>query len=406
MKLDGLRVLDLSRFLPGPLCTQMMSDHGAEVIKIEAVQGGDPTRGAGGKRDGVSVFFANTNRGKKSLALDLKSVEGVEAVMRLAVTCDVVLESFRPGVADRLGIGYGAIRARAPHIVYASISSFGHTGPKRDLASHDLTIEAAAGVLSITRGKDGAPAIPGLAGADITAASTSLSGILMALLRRHATGQGDFLDMAMSDCLLAGLTNNMDTAMAERQPPDLASGRSLGGNALYSIYETSDGEWIAIGSQEAKFAANILNALGRPDLIALSEAPPGIAQMPLRDFLTGILKSRTAGDWAEFFEGLDVPISPVRSLPEVLDDPQFRSRGMVLNDARGWDHLGTPIKFANEPGVPMLEIPALGQHSAEVLAAAGYSAEDIKAAISNGVIRQATEREIALHSGSKGLSDA
>ncbi|MEJ6770688.1 MAG: CaiB/BaiF CoA-transferase family protein [Paracoccaceae bacterium] len=400
MKLQGIRVLDLSRFIPGPLCTQMMLDHGAEVIKVEAVHGGDPTREAGGKRDGVSVFFANTNRGKKSLALDLKSADGVEVVMRLAATCDVFLESFRPGVADRLGIGYAAIRERAPQVIYASISSFGHTGPKRDSASHDLTIEAATGVLSITRSKDGTPAIPGLPGADVTAATTSLSGILMALLRRHTTGEGDFLDMAMSDCLLAGLTNNMDTAMTGRQPPDLFSGRSLGGNALYSLYETSDGEWLAIGSQEPKFASNILNALGRPDLIALSKAPPGVAQTPLRDFLTVTLKSRSAADWNAFFAGLDVPISPVRALPDVLDDPQFRARGMVVNDARGWDHLGTPIKFATEPGVPVLDVPALGQHSAAILEDIGYTAAEIEGAIAKEVTRQATQSEIALYEGS------
>ena len=400
MKLDGIRVLDLSRFLPGPLCTQMMLDHGAEVIKIEAVEGGDPTRNAGGKRDGISVFFANTNRGKKSLALDLKSTDGVEAVMRLAATCDVVVESFRPGVADRLGIGYAEVRKRAPHIVYASISSFGHSGPKRGLASHDLMIEAAAGSLSITRGKDGAPVIPGLAGADILAATTALAGILMGLLRRQSTGEGDFLDIAMSDCLLADLVNNIDTAMIERQAPDVISGRSLGGNALYSIYKASDGEWVAIGSQEPKFAANILNALGRPDLIAFSEAPPGVMQLPLREFLTEIFMTRSAADWSDFFEDLDVPISPVRSLPEVLDDPHFRMRGMVFNDRRGWDHLGTPIKFVSEPGVPVLDVPALGQHSISVLAGVGYSTKDISTAISNGVIMQATDKEIALHSGS------
>ncbi len=357
MKLQGIRVLDLSRFIPGPLCTQMMADHGAEVIKVEAVDGGDPTREVGGRRDGVSVFFANTNRGKKSLALNLKSPDGVEAVMRLAATCDVVVESFRPGVADRLGVGPDAVRARAPRVVYASISSFGHSGPRRDLASHDLTIEAAAGVLSITRGRDGAPAIPGLPGADVTAALTSLGGILMALLRRQATGEGDFLDMAMADCLLAGLTNNMDTAMTDRRPPDLPSGRSLGGNALYALYETGDGEWLAIGSQEPKFAANLLNALGRPDLIALSAAPPGPEQAELRDFLTRTLKTRRAAEWMAMFETLDVPVFPVRSLPEVLDDPHFRARGMVVEDARGWDHLGTPIRFAAEPGRPVLDVP-------------------------------------------------
>lgn len=400
MKLAGVRVLDLSRFIPGPLCTQIMSDHGAEVIKVEAVQEGDPTREAGGKRDGVSVFFANTNRGKKSIALDLKSAEGLEAVMRLAETCDVVVESFRSGVADRLGIGYAAIRERAPHIIYASISSFGHSGPKSHLASHDLTIEAATGVLSITRSMDGTPAIPGLPGADVVAATMSLNGILMALLRRQTTGAGDFLDMAMSDCLLAGLTNNMDTAMTERQPPDLSSGRSLGGNALYSLYETRDGAWLAIGSQEPKFAANILNALDRPDLIEFSKMPPGPAQAPLRDFLSQTFKSQTAADWEAFFESMDVPISPVRTLPEVLDDPHFRARDMVVKDARGWDHLGTPVKFAAEPGAPVLDVPALGQHSTEILKDIGYTAADIEAAIAKGVTRQATQSEIALHAGS------
>src|SRR4051794_1077326 len=209
MKLDGIRVLDLSRFLPGPILTQLMADHGAEVIKVESVDEGEPTRAVGEMRDGVSVFFANTSRGKKSIALNLKRPEAVEALMRLAETADVFVEAFRPGVAARLGVDYPRVAARAPHIVYASISAFGQTGPHRDIATHDIATQAMAGVLSITRGRDGAPAIPGLAAGDILSATIGLSGVLMALLRRNQTGRGDYLDTAMADCLVSALPNQL-----------------------------------------------------------------------------------------------------------------------------------------------------------------------------------------------------
>jgi crotonobetainyl-CoA:carnitine CoA-transferase CaiB-like acyl-CoA transferase len=400
MKLDGIRVLDLSRFLPGPLLTQMMADQGAEVLKIEAVCGGEPTRKAGGMREGVSVFFANTNRGKKSVALDLKSPMGVEAVLRLAETCDVIVETFRPGVADRLGVGYRMVAERAPRIVYASISSFGQNGPYRDIASHDLTIEAACGALSITRGRDGAPAIPGVPAADILSATTALSGILMALFRRQKTGQGDFLDIAMADCLLAALPNNFDAAMAEGRQPDPMLSRSLGGNALYSIYAAKDGGWMAIGSQEHKFAVNILTALGRVDLIEVSKRPPGPDQNPLRDFLSETFANLTMQEWEAFFATSDVPIAPVRSLPEVLEDLHFRSRGMVLEDSNGWHHLGSPIHFLLEPGAPVLQLPALGQHSRTVLREIGFTENEIDEAILDGVTHEASPDEIVAHSGS------
>jgi crotonobetainyl-CoA:carnitine CoA-transferase CaiB-like acyl-CoA transferase len=214
MKLQGIRVLDLSRFLPGPMLTQAMADHGADVIKIESVDEGEPTRAVGEMRDDVSVFFANSNRGKRSLALNLKHRAGVDVLMRLAAVSDVMIEAFRPGVAQRLGIDYAQVSRHAPRIVYASISAYGQTGPYRELATHDLAIEAMAGVLSLTRGRDGAPAIPGLPAADMLSSMAGLSAVLMALLRRTATGRGDFIDLAMADCLLASMPNNFGSAMA------------------------------------------------------------------------------------------------------------------------------------------------------------------------------------------------
>jgi crotonobetainyl-CoA:carnitine CoA-transferase CaiB-like acyl-CoA transferase len=389
MKLDGLRVIDLSRFLPGPILTQFLADHGAEVVKVESVGEGEPTRHVGETRDGVSVFFANTQRGKKSVALDLKQPAAVEALMRLAERSDVLVESFRPGVADRLGIGYASVAARAPRIVYASISAFGQRGRYRDVASHDLAIEAMAGVLSITRGQDGKPAMPGIPAADLLSALVGLSGVLMALLRRVDTGRGDYLDIAMADSLLPGMANNFGAAMVSRRQPDVREARSLGGNALYALYETRDGRWIALGGQEPKFAVALLTLLGRPDLVPLCDLPPGAGQEPVRAFLRETFLTRTHAEWIAAFRGRDVPFAPVATLPEVLDDAHFRERGMVLKDAQGRDHIGNPIKFADEPAHERLSLPALGEHTSEVLRSLGYDDDAVAALARSGAAKLA-----------------
>ena len=387
MKLQGLRVLDLSLFLPGPLLTQFMADHGAEVIKVESLHEGEPNRNIGAKRDGVSVYFANTHRGKKSLALNLKDLAGVEVLMRLAEKSDVLVEAFRPGVAERLGIGYAQVAARAPRIVYASIAAFGQSGPYREMAAHDLATEAMTGVLSLNRGSDGKPALPAIASADMLASMMTLSGVLMALYRRKETGKGDFLDMAMADSLLACLPNNMGVAMTERRQPVLAEERALGGNALYNIYETKDADFVVLAGQELKFAKNLLGALGRADLVPLCELPPGPGQNPVRDFLVGIFKEKNKAEWVEWFRGRDIAFAPMKTLPEVLEDPHFKARGMVLKDGRGWDHLGVPIKFADEPAQPNFDPPAHGQHSLEILRGLDYSANAIAKLVSDGVVK-------------------
>jgi len=389
MKLEGVRVIDLSLFLPGPLATQFMADHGAEVIKVESIHEGEPTREIGAKRDGVSVYFANTHRGKQSLALNLKDPAGVEVLMRLAEKSDVLVEAFRPGVMERLGIGYAQIAKRAPHIVYASIAAFGQTGPYRDLAAHDLATEAMTGVLSLNRGGDGKPAIPALANADMLASMMTLSGVLMALYRRNGTGRGDYLDMAMADCLLACLPNNMGVAMTERRQPDLKSERALGGNALYGIYETKDADFVVLAGQEAKFAKNLLEPLGRPDLVALCELPPGPGQDPVRAFLLETFRTKTKAEWVEWFRGRDIAFAPMRTLPEALDDAHFKARGMVLKDARGWDHLGDPIRFAGEPARPSFDPPAHGQHSSAILRSLGYAEGEIAQLKAKGVVKGA-----------------
>jgi crotonobetainyl-CoA:carnitine CoA-transferase CaiB-like acyl-CoA transferase len=242
------------------------------------------------------------------------------------------------------------------------------------------------GVLSLNRGGDGRPALPALASADMLASMMTLSGVLMALYRRKETGKGDYLDMAMADSLLACLPNNMGVAMTERRQPVLQEERALGGNALYNIYETKDADYVVLAGQELKFAKNLLEPLGRPDLVALCGLPPGPGQDPVRRFLRDEFRRKTKAEWIEWFKGRDIAFAPLKTLPEALDDPHFRARGMVTSDARGWDHLGVPIRFADEPAEPHFDPPAHGQHSSEILRSLGYDDRDIAKLMSGGVV--------------------
>jgi crotonobetainyl-CoA:carnitine CoA-transferase CaiB-like acyl-CoA transferase len=384
MKLAGIHVVDLSLFLPGPAMTQAMADHGAEVIKVEP-PGGEPNRAIGLERDGVSVFFANTHRGKRSLVLDLKTAEGVEALLRLAERADVFVESFRPGVVDRLGVGYAAVSARNPRIVYASISAYGQSGPYRAKPAHDLAVEAMSGVLSVNLGWDGRPCSPAIAAADMLAANLALAGVLMALLRRERTGKGDYVDVAMMDSLIAAMPNNYGPPLAERREPVAKDERSWGGNAMYRLYETKDGRFVALGGAEIKFAGNLLTALGRPDLVELCRLPPGPGQQPVRDFLEQTFREKTRDEWVAWMADKDVAFAPVNGLREGLDDPQVRAREMVVLDQRGWEHIGLPVKFRDEPGRVDPALPEPGEHSEAILRGLGYDHAELCAMKAKGV---------------------
>jgi crotonobetainyl-CoA:carnitine CoA-transferase CaiB-like acyl-CoA transferase len=385
MKLEGIKVVDLSLFLPGPAMTQAMADHGAEVIKVEPLPGGEPNREIGAKRDGVSVYFANTHRGKKSLVLNLKTAEGVEALLRLAETADVFVEAFRPGVVDRLSVGYRAVAARNPGIVYASISAYGQSGPYAHRPAHDLAVEAMSGVLSVNVGWDDRPWNPAIACADMLASNIALAGVLMALLRRQQTGKGDYVDIAMMDALIASMPNNYGPPMAEKRQPVPKDERSWGGNAMFRVYETKDGRFVALGGSEIKFATNLLTALDRPDLIELCRLPPGPGQQPVRDFLEAKFKTRTQAEWIRWMADQDVAFAPVKTLREGLDDPQVRHREMVVEDARGWEHIGLPVKYRNEPGRIDFRLPELGEHSEEILRGLGYGDAELAGMKANGV---------------------
>jgi crotonobetainyl-CoA:carnitine CoA-transferase CaiB-like acyl-CoA transferase len=365
MKLEGYRVVDLSVFLPGPYLTMTMADHGAEVIKIEQPGEGDPGRTIGESDGPSTVFFRNLNRGKKSLTLDLKSVQDREQLLALIETADVFVEAFRPGAMKRLGIDYETISARNPRIVYCSISAFGQDGPYRHRPAHDLAVEALSGALGITLGMDDKPAIPGIPVADIVSSLQGLSGILMALLRREKTGRGEYIDISMLDSILAAAPNVLGPTLAEGRQPVPKHERSMGGSAFYRIYETKDGRHLVLGGQELKFVRTLLEALGRPDFATLCEKGPGPHQKPLMDFLEQTFRQRDLAEWIAWFEPLDVCFAPVNTLPEALEDEQIHSRAMVLRDEHGRRHLGPVIRFLHEPARPSLREPALNEHDRE-----------------------------------------
>jgi crotonobetainyl-CoA:carnitine CoA-transferase CaiB-like acyl-CoA transferase len=371
MKLEGLRVIDLSQFLPGPQLTLMMADHGAEVIKIEPPGEGEPGRHIGVRDGEHTVFFRNTQRGKKSVCLNLKDPQQRETLLQLCDSADVFVEAFRPGVVKRLGVDYETLAARNPRLVYCSISAFGQTGPYRDLPAHDLAIESLAGVVSLNLGNDGEPVMPHVPAADMAASMLALSGVLMALYRREKTGRGDYLDIAMFDSILAWTPNITGQVFAHKRPPVVKHERSLGGSAFYNIYRTRDGQHVVLGAQEIKFVRNLLQELGRLDFVELCERGPGPHQAPLIAFLRETFAARTRAEWIDWFAGKDVSFAPVHNLREAFDDPQADARGMRLLDAQGREHIGTPIKFANEPGEPKLTLPALGEHNAQYVSGSG-----------------------------------
>jgi crotonobetainyl-CoA:carnitine CoA-transferase CaiB-like acyl-CoA transferase len=359
LKLEGVKVLDLSLFLPGPMLTLMMADHGASVIKVEPAGEGEPTRHIGYEKNGESVWFRNTHRGKRSIQLNLKDDADKAIFWRLAREADVVVEAFRPGVVDRLGVGYEAVKAVNPGVVYCAISAFGQDGPYRDRPAHDLAVEALAGVVALNEGQDGKPASPHMPVADALASLTALSGVLMALLRREKTGQGDYLDVAMLDSVLAWTPNVTGKIFATGEPHTPKHERSWGGSAMFQLYACADGHWVALGGSEVKFAKNLLTAWDRLDLLPYAELPPGPGQYPLRDFFREKFKEKTRAEWEAWFADKDVCFAPVRNLKEAFEDPAVAARGMLAYDARGNEIVGTPIKFREEPAQIDPRTPAL-----------------------------------------------
>lgn len=380
--LEGIRVLDLSRLLPGPYLTMILADMGADVIKVEAPRVGDYMRNIPPAKNGVSGRFMAVNRNKRSLVLDLKSEAGKAAFLRMAQTADVVVESFRPGVMDRLGLSYQTLRAGNPRIVVCAISGYGQDGPYRLRAGHDINYLGMGGVLAMGGQADAAPAQPGVQIADLAGGALwGCTAILGALLGRQHSGEGAYLDIAMTEgamALLAAEIGNLDCGLPA--PPTRGTQTLNGGLACYRIYRTKDDRYVSVGALEPKFWMALNSALGRKGSLAELVAPAD-AQERVASELAAIFATRTRAEWADLLASHDCCCEPIYELDELGDLPLHQSRGVFFtldDDDDGGDgvrQMRTPV------GVPRARkrAPRLGEHSAEVLAEFGFSGAEIAA---------------------------
>lgn len=371
LPLAGVRVLDLSRLLPGPMCTMHLADLGADVIKIEDVGRGDYARWSGKKQVVNSPFFLALNRNKRSIALDLRKAAGRDAFLSLAATADVVVESFRAGVLDRLGCGYRALSAANPRLVVCSITGYGQTGPLSTRAGHDINFLAAAGISDQTGPADGPPALTNFQIGDLAGGALSACmGILAALIEARTTGHGRHVDVAMTDCAMAHMILPLVAQATAGQAKPRGADRLTGERADYGYYETSDGRYMAVGAVEPQFWAMLCNAVGRPDLIEHQTGSPETVART-RATLTDIFRSRTLDDWAAVFDQVDCCVNPVLTPDEAVASPHVQSRGLVRRTPHPIEgemlHYAFPIPMTDFEFAVRRPVPMLGEHTEEVL---------------------------------------
>lgn len=394
--LSGISVLDLSLQLPGPFCTLMMADYGADVVKVDepAPRIRNPFTG---ETWGASPADRYLNRGKRSLTLNLKTEEGKEIFRTLASEADVVIEGFRPGVVERLGVDYATLSAVNPRLVYCSLSGYGQTGPMRSNAGHDINYISYAGVLSACGREGTPPAIPPVQIGDLFGgAMMALSGILMALLSRQSTGRGRWVDVSMTDGAMSMLSIHAAAVLAGMPSPECGNMMLTGMFPCYETYRCACGGYVSIGALEGWFWKGLVTALGREDLTGLQYAS-GDEGARVKAEIGTIFASRTRDEWVALFQDKDVCFSPVLALGEALDHPNVPARGMVVeveSPFGGRDRqLGPPLKFRlpGEEGDGSRErvlrrAPRLGEHDEEILKRLGYGEEKIADLRDRGVI--------------------
>jgi len=385
--LSGIRVLDLSRMLPGPYCSMMLADLGAEVIKVEEIAAGDPTRKSPPIVEGHSAPFAQVNRNKKSIAIDLKQTEGRELFLRLVSTADVVLEQFRPGVVERLGIDYSTISEVNPKTIYCSLTGFGQDGPHRERSGHDLNYLALSGVLGLTTDDRGKPVIPGVQVADLAGGMVAGFGILAALLARQQTGRGQYIDVSMFDVMVSMLPIPAAHHFAGKTIPVGGKYVLSGQYPFYNIYETGDGGFMTLGALEPKFWANFCRKVGREDLVA-RQFDSGQSRDALFEEVRGIFKARTRTEWVELMADADCCCEPVLSMTEAFDHSQTLAREMVRRvEHAKFDQLGFSYKMSETSPRDFGAEPELGENTDELLKALEISAEELARLRESRVIR-------------------
>ena len=384
--LDGLKILDFTTLLPGPYATLMLADMGAEVLKVSSAGKYDLVLDYGERVEGtdISACQAWLGRNKKTMFLNLKTPEAKEIVRQLIMDYDIVIEQFRPGVMQRLGLGYEDLRRINPRLIYCSLTGYGQTGPLRDAAGHDINYMSRSGIISHAGRAGSGPSLMNFQIADIAVGSlNSVIGILAAVISRQATGKGQFVDVAMLDgCVPFNSLDGADFLVSGRQP--CREGQLLNGGSMYDYYETSDGGYMSVGSLEPKFWEAFCRGIGREDLIAGTVRPENASEV--KEEIRSIFRTKTRAEWTNIFSKLDACVQPVMDLQEaLLEDPQIRSRGMVvdvdmpLHDGTKVKQMATSIDLSETPCEYRFAGYPLGWHTKEIIESLGLDYDDLQA---------------------------
>jgi crotonobetainyl-CoA:carnitine CoA-transferase CaiB-like acyl-CoA transferase len=388
--LSGLKVVDLSRLLPGPFCSMLLADMGADVIKVEEPKQGDYIRWWPpliGKNSGFHVVL---NRNKRSLTLNLKLSEGKDLLKRLIRKADVLLESFRPGVMTRLGLGYEILSTINPRLVYCTITGYGIEGQRSRKAGHDINYLALGGVLSHS-GKDGHPTMTGVQIADLGGGGLLAAfSIVTALLARERLGEGQFIDVPMMDGVLTWNCLRWGKYLADEKIPFPGDDFLNHGFACYNIYETRDSRHMSLGALEPQFWKAFCEAAAHPEWDGPTYFEPGPHQQVLQQEIASFFSQKTMAEWVDHFEGCDCCCEPIMNLAEVMDDPDMRARQMVVDMVHeswgAYRQLGIAPKFSLTPGVIKTHAPELGEHTLSILEGLGISPDEIEALTMKGVV--------------------
>ena len=384
--LEGIRVLDLTRALAGPFCTLMLGDNGADVIKIEIPGAGDDTRKWGPPFIGdESAYFLSINRNKRSLTLNLQDPKAQDVFMKLAKDSDVVVENFTPGVMDRIGLGYEAVKAVNPNVVYCSISGFGQDGPYRSRPAYDQIMQGVGGLMSITGEPDGEPQKIGIAVTDIGAGMWSAFAITTALHHRDKTGEGQYIDISMLDAQVAWLTYQAAFFFANDEPPK-RMGAAHPTLVPYQAFMCSDGKYINVAVGSERIWERFCQGMGREDLKDHPDYSVNSVRVAHRGAIVSMLQeiflTRPVSEWVEDLQAANVPCGPINDLADVFADPQVLARDMLQEMPHPTlgtiKQTGLPIKFSRTPGGLNRHPPLLGEHNQEILSSLGYSDADVQ----------------------------
>jgi crotonobetainyl-CoA:carnitine CoA-transferase CaiB-like acyl-CoA transferase len=381
LPLSGIRILDLTRLLPGPFCSLMLADMGATVIKVEDTAIGDYLRwGTTLVSETQSIHFMALNRNKLSMKLNLKPKEGKEVFARLVQGADVVLDGFRPGRLARLGVGYEAMSQLNPRIIYCAISGYGQDGPYKDKAGHDLNYMALAGLLGLFGKRGGEPVVPAAQIADLTGAYLAAIGVLSAVVGRASTGRGQFVDIGMMDGVWPWMVLLLPQYWADGRLPRRGELPLGGGLACYNVYECEDGLWLSLAALEPQFWSTFCRMAGHDEWVE-HQRDTGEAGEPRYTAVRDLFKTRTRAAWLEFFAQADVCIEPVQTLAEASDDPQLQHRRMSLQVEQPGvgpvREVASPLKLSDIKEPRREPSPEYGQHTEQILRELRYSDEEI-----------------------------